>query len=205
MPEFARPLSEHEVAADPLDQFAAWFREATEAGIHSPEAAAVASADAAGAPSVRMVLVKQADHRGFVFFTNYSSRKARELAGNPRGALLFHWDALGRQVRVEGDVQRVTTQETAQYVRSRPRGSQLSALGSPQSQPVQSREALEHEVSRLDERYAGAELPLPENWGGFRLVPRTIEFWQHRQDRLHDRLLFTLGSGGVWRMQRLAP
>jgi pyridoxamine 5'-phosphate oxidase len=165
----------------------------------------VATAANDGAPSVRMVLVKQADERGFVFYTNYESRKARELAVNPSAALLFYWDPLGRQVRIEGDVQRTTAAETAAYVRSRPRGSQLSALSSPQSRPIESRAALEARVDELTDRYAGEELPLPEAWGGFRLTPRTFEFWQNRDDRLHDRLLYRRRPDGGWALERLAP
>ena len=151
-----------------------------------------------------MVLLKQHDERGFVIFTNYESRKALELDANPRAALLFYWDPLGRQVRIEGPVQRVGVEESASYVRSRPRGSQLSALASPQSRPIASREALEERVAELAARYEGEELPIPEGWGGFRLRPETYEFWQHREDRLHDRLLYTR-RGGEWALSRLAP
>jgi pyridoxamine 5'-phosphate oxidase len=167
---------------------------------------AVATASADGAPSVRMVLLKQVDARGFVFFTNYESRKGRELTANPRAALLFHWEKLGRQVRVEGAVQRVSREETETYVRSRPRGSQLSALASPQSQVVEGREELEALVEELTARYASTEeLPAPDNWGGFRVSPERIEFWQHRNDRLHDRLRYTQTADGGWVIERLAP
>jgi pyridoxamine 5'-phosphate oxidase len=200
-----QPLREEDVDPDPFRQFAAWFDEAAAAGIDQPEAAAVATATADGIPSVRMVLVKEAGERGFVFFTNYESRKSRELAANPRAALLFHWTALGRQVRIEGDVHRTTPEETAAYVRTRPRGSQLSALASPQSRPIASRHALEQRVAETAERYAEQELPLPEAWGGFRLAAARIEFWQHRADRLHDRLLYTPRLDGSWELERLAP
>jgi pyridoxamine 5'-phosphate oxidase len=203
--EFAEPLREEDVDPDPIRQFATWFRLAGEAGVRMPEAAAVATATADGVPSVRMVLVKQADEHGFVFFSNYQSRKGQELAGNPRAALMFYWDPLGRQVRIEGPVERTTPEETEAYVRSRPRGSQLSALASPQSRPVDSREQLERWVAELAERYAGEEPPLPETWGGYRLTPERFEFWQHRDDRLHDRLLYTPEPGGAWKLQRLAP
>ena len=169
-----------------------------------PEAAAVATATANGAPSVRMVLVKGFDEGGFVFYSNYDSRKGRELAENPRAALLFYWDPLGRQVRIEGPVERTSAGESASYVRSRPRASQLSALASPQSQPVEDRESLEGRVAELEARYADGELPLPTNWGGFHLTPDTIEFWQQRNDRLHDRLLYRRDHG-VWLIERLAP
>jgi pyridoxamine 5'-phosphate oxidase len=170
-----------------------------------PEAAAVATAANDGTPSVRMVLVKQADENGFVFYTNYESRKARELAVNPAAALLFYWDPLGRQVRIDGGVQRVSAQESEAYIRSRPRGSQLSALSSPQSRPIESREVLEARVAELADRYADTELPLPGTWGGFRLTPRTFEFWQNRHDRLHDRLLYRHRPEGGWAIERLAP
>ena len=205
MTDFAQPLREEDVDPDPVRQFQAWFQAAGDVGVHMPEAAAVATASNDGTPSVRMVLVKQADENGFVFYTNYESRKARELAVNPSAALLFYWDPLGRQVRIEGDVQRTTSQESAAYVRTRARGSQLSALSSAQSRPIASRAELEARVADLDERYADQELPLPETWGGFRLTPRTFEFWQNRSDRLHDRLLYRRRPEGGWSIERLAP
>ena len=171
-----------------------------------PEAAAVATASPGGIPSVRMVLVKRADETGFVFYTNYESRKGSELAANPAAALLFYWIPLDRQVRIEGSVQRVSASETAAYARSRARGSQLSALASPQSQVIASRTALEQRVTELTERYADADaLPLSERWGGFRLVPEAVEFWQQRDDRLHDRLRYRRNDRGGWRLDRLAP
>jgi pyridoxamine 5'-phosphate oxidase len=204
-PDFSKPLREQDVDPNPFRQFTDWFHQAVEAGLRQPEAAAVATADADGGPSVRMVLVKRADSNGFVFFTNYDSRKARELAANPRAALLFHWELLGRQVRLTGLVQRTSAEETAAYVRSRPRASQLSALASPQSQPIANRWELEQRVAELTAHYEGMEPPVPGNWGGFRLKPDSFEFWQHREDRLHDRLLYTPAPGGGWRMERLAP
>jgi pyridoxamine 5'-phosphate oxidase len=140
-----------------------------------------------------------------VFYSNYESRKGTELAANPHAALLFYWDSLGRQARVEGQVQRLRAAESAAYVRSRPRGSQLSALASPQSREIESRAQLEDWVRELDTRYETAELPLPESWGGFRLVPETLEFWQHREDRLHDRLRYMREHDGQWVRARLAP
>lgn len=200
------PLREEDADRDPVRQFAAWFAAATEAGIPLAEAAAVATASPDAVPSVRMVLVKRADEHGFVFYTNYESRKARELAVNPVAALLFHWQPLGRQVRIEGRVARVDRDETAAYVRSRPRGSQLSALASPQSAVIEDRARLEQRVAELAEQYADRELPLPETWGGFRLVPDAYEFWQQRSDRLHDRLRYRRdGTSGGWRLERLAP
>jgi pyridoxamine 5'-phosphate oxidase len=202
--DFAQPLREQDVDPDPDRQFAAWFDAAAGAGIRQPEAAALATASPGGAPSVRMVLVKSADERGFAFFTNYESRKGAELAANPRAALMFYWDALGRQVRIEGPVERMTPEQSAAYVRSRPRGSQLSALASPQSQVVESRQWLERRVAELERSHPG-EPPLPDNWGGFVLIPESFEFWQHREDRLHDRLRYRRVDDGGWRVDRLAP
>jgi pyridoxamine 5'-phosphate oxidase len=201
MPDFV-PLREEDVAPDPLRQFAAWFDDAGAAGIRVPEAVALATATPDGTPSVRMVLMKGFDERGFTFFSNYESRKGVDLEANPRAALLFHWDPLGRQVRIEGPVVRVDPEESAEYIRSRPRQSQLSALASPQSQPVESREALEARVSELAKL---DELPLPPNWGGYRLAPASYEFWQHRDDRLHDRIAYRPDPEGGWRIERLAP
>jgi pyridoxamine 5'-phosphate oxidase len=198
-------LREEDLDTDPSRQFTAWFESAAGAGTPAPEAAALATADRDGRPSVRMVLIKRADERGFVFFTNYVSRKARELTVNPHAALLFHWERLGRQVRVEGPVERTAPEETAAYVRSRPRASQLSALASPQSQVVESREVLERQVTDLAERYVGAELPVADGWGGFRLTPTVFEFWQRRENRLHDRLRYTGRPEGTWLLERLAP
>jgi pyridoxamine 5'-phosphate oxidase len=203
--EFPQHLREEDADPDPFRQFDAWFEAAKAAGISEPEAAAVATASADGMPSVRMVLVKETGEAGFVFYTNYGSRKGRELAANPRAALLFHWKPLGRQVRIEGEVRRTTIEETAGYVRSRARASQLSALASPQSRPIASRAALEQRVAEIAERHAGSELPLPDGWGGFRLVPERFEFWQHRDNRLHDRLLYTRRTDGGWHRERLAP
>jgi pyridoxamine 5'-phosphate oxidase len=166
---------------------------------------ALATASPDGEPSVRMVLLKQYDERGFVFYTNYDSRKGRELAANPRAALLFHWDALGRQVRIEGRAQRTTEAESEAYALSRPRASQLSALASPQSRPIE-RDALDRRVAELAETYADADLPTLESWGGFRVLPDSYEFWQRRANRLHDRLRYTpRGDAGGWQIERLAP
>jgi pyridoxamine 5'-phosphate oxidase len=163
LPQFARPLREADFDPDPFRQFATWFEEAGAAGVRAPEAAALATASAAAEPSVRMVLVKQAGAEGFLFYSNYESRKGQELAANPRAALLFYWDPLGRQVRIEGKVARLSRDETAAYVRTRPRGSQLSALASPQSRSIAGRDVLEACVRELAARFEGAELPLSES------------------------------------------
>lgn len=201
------PLREDDVDADPLRQFADWFAAAVQAGVPQPEAAALGTVGSDGAPSVRMVLVKGVDERGFRFFTNYSSRKGHELAANPRAALTLYWGQLGRQVRVTGTVARVTRAESVQYARSRPRGSQLSALASAQSTVIAGRGGLEARVAELAARYDGAELPVSEEWGGFVLAPAAVELWQQRADRLHDRLLYTRAhkNESGWRLQRLAP
>jgi pyridoxamine 5'-phosphate oxidase len=198
------PLRESDLDSDPLRQFASWFGEAAAVGVREPGAAALATASAGALPSARMVLVKAFDERGFVFFSNYASRKGREIGANPHAALLFHWDPLGRQVRIEGPVEHTSVEQTAAYVRTRPRASQLSALASPQSQTVESREELERRVGDLDRRYAEGELPMPSNWGGFRIAAETLEFWQQRHDRLHDRLRYRR-AGNRWLIERLAP
>lgn len=205
MSDYATTLRREDLDEDPLRQFRAWFEEAVKAGVRQPEAAALATASSDGAPSVRMVLVKAVDEQGFAFFTGYGSRKGAELTVNPRAALLFHWEKLGRQVRVEGAVARSSEAETAAYVRSRPYDSQISALASPQSEAIESRAALEARVADLEERYRDADLPLPSYWGGYRLAPESFEFWQHRDDRLHDRLRYRRGNEDGWLIERLAP
>jgi pyridoxamine 5'-phosphate oxidase len=202
--KLALELTEDSADRDPLRQLTAWFEDAVAAGVPLPEAAALATATPDGVPAVRMVLVKRREQGGLVFHSSYESRKGRELEENPRAALVFYWEALGRQVRIEGPVERTTPAETSVYVRSRPRGSQLSALASPQSRPIAAREELEQRVAEIAAAHEGAELPLPETWGGFRLVPERLEFWQRRPDRLHDRLLYTRRDDG-WTVQRLAP
>jgi len=204
MADHAVPLRESDADPDPLEQFTRWFADARAAGIRAPEAAAVATSTSDGAPSVRMVLIKQADDRGFVFFTNLESRKGAELAENPRAAVLFHWDPLGRQVRIEGRVEPVDRKEVIAYARSRPRASQISAVASPQSRVIAGREELEAEIARVAERHPQGEPPVPEHWGGFRVVPERYEFWQSRADRLHDRLQYVRTDGG-WGRVRLAP
>ena len=190
------------VDPEPLAQFRAWLAEA-EAAVAAPEAAALATASADGRPSVRMVLVKRADERGLVFHTNLESRKASDLAANPHAALLFHWPPLGRQVRVEGTVERLAEEESAAYFRTRPLGSRLAAWASPQSRPLESRAELERRLAEAVARY-GDDPPLPPHWGGYRLVPDAWELWQHGDDRLHHRVRYLREAGG-WRRELLAP
>jgi pyridoxamine 5'-phosphate oxidase len=199
-----QPLSEGDLDPDPLGQFERWFDEARRHGAFEPDAAALATAGADGRPAARMVLTKGFGGGGIVFFTNYGSRKAAELEANPHAALLFHWPELGRQVRMEGPVARVPRDETEAYAHSRSRESQLSALASPQSRAVPSREWLEQRVAELDGEHAGAELPVRADWGGYRLAPAAWEFWQHRPNRLHDRFRY-LPEGEAWKIERLGP
>src|SRR3954452_13760954 len=200
----AAELVEDGMAADPLEQFRRWYAEAEAAGIRAPQAMALATAGADGAPSVRMVLLKNADEVGFVFFTGYGSRKGGELDTNPRAALLFHWDPLGRQVRVEGAVERVGADESDVYFATRPRGAQIAAIASRQGRALASRAQLDEAVVELERQLEGEEVRRPEHWGGYRVRPETYEFWQHRDNRLHDRLRYRR-DGDAWRLQRLAP
>ena len=191
---------------DPVAQFALWLDEARGAGLWEPEAAALATASADGAPSARMVLLRRWDERGFCFFTNRESRKGAELAANPRAALALHWGPpLERQVRIEGAVEEVGTAESAAYFSTRPRASRLGAWASPQSRPLADRDELERRLQEVEERFAGEDdPPLPPFWGGYRVVPAAIELWQHGRNRLHDRVRYER-DGAVWRRTRLAP
>jgi pyridoxamine 5'-phosphate oxidase len=199
-----RPLRRGDLLDDPLELFHAWFEDARAAGAPMPEALALATATPEGVPSARMVLLKRADERGFVVSTNYDSRKGRELAANPRAALLFHWHAAGRQIRVEGRVERTAPEESDALHRDRPRASRLAAWASRQSEPVGGREELDAAYAARELEFEGADVPLPPFWGGFRLVPEAYEFWQHQENRLHDRFRYARGEGG-WRVERLAP
>ena len=198
-----RPLQRDDLDPDPVVQLRRWLDEARAAGVELPEAMTLATATRDGAPSARMVLLKDVADGGLYFFTGYASRKGAELAENPRAALVLYWHPLGRQVRVEGTVAPLPEAESDEYFRSRPPGSRLSAAVSPQSEVIASREELEAAAERLG-REAGEDVPRPESWGGYRLMPAVWEFWQHRLDRLHDRFRYRPGEGG-WIVERLAP
>ncbi len=189
---------------DPIELFRAWLEVAEEAGIHEPNAIALATATPEAAPSVRMVLLKGIDARGFVFYTNYESRKAAELEANPRAALCIHWAVLERQIRVTGTVARISAEESFAYFESRSRGSRIGAWASRQSRPLPDRSELEARVREIQERFGDGPVPLPPYWGGYRLSPEVIEFWQGKADRLHERLVFTRNGEG-WATERLYP
>lgn len=192
------------LASDPLEQFRSWFAEAG-AVLEVPEAMALATATRDGAPSVRIVLLKGFDGRGLVFYSHHTSRKGRELAANPRAALLFHWSPLGRQVRVEGTIEYTSAEESDAYFATRPRGAQLGALASRQSEPLGSRAELDERLAEVESDLGDGPVPRPPAWGGFRLVPVAWEFWQHRASRLHDRFRYEREPSGAWRIERLFP
>jgi pyridoxamine 5'-phosphate oxidase len=204
VPDRTGVLLESSVAADPLEQFRRWFADAEEADVRAPHAMALATAGSEGVPAVRMVLLKGADAEGFVFFTGYGSRKGAELDANPHAALLFYWDPLGRQVRVEGTVERVGAVESDAYFATRPRGAQLAAAASRQGRVLATRAELDAAVVELERAHADGDVPRPEHWGGYRLRPEVYEFWQHRENRLHDRLRYRHQADG-WLLERLAP
>jgi pyridoxamine 5'-phosphate oxidase len=197
-------LDEKDVSQDPIAEFARWFAEAQAAEVEEPNAMVLATATPDGAPSARVVLLKGFDERGFVFFTDYRSRKGAELEANPRAALVLHWSELERQVRITGDVTRTSAEESEAYYRSRPMGSRLGAWVSHQSQTIPSRDVLEGGLREVERRFAGGDVPLPPYWGGYRVKPGAIEFWQGRQNRLHDRVRY-VREGETWRIERLAP
>ena len=196
-------LDAKDVDADPFRQFDKWFREAVASALHLPNSAMFATASRAGQPTARAVLLKGMDERGFVFFTNYESRKGKELAGNPRCCLLFAWEELERQVRIDGTVEKTSAKESEEYFRSRPLGARLGAWASPQSEVLRDRAALQARLAEVSRRF-GDDPPCPPHWGGYRVLAEAIEFWQGRADRLHDRIQYRRGEGG-WIIERLAP
>ncbi len=203
--EYARSgLHESDLAPDPVEQFRLWLSEAFDANLVEPYAMTLATATSEGIPSARVVLLRGFDERGFSFYTNYEGRKGGELSSNPRAALVFYWGALERQVRVEGDVSKLPEPESDAYFASRPRGSRIGAWASEQSKVLYRREALEERVKKLEEKYPGEEIPRPPFWGGFRILHKRVEFWQGRESRLHDRLLYTRRGDG-WEVVRLQP
>jgi len=204
MSENRKSLDENSVESNPIAQFARWYEIALASVKPLPESVALATSTGAGHPSLRMVLLKGFDARGFVFYTNYRSRKGRDLARNARASLLFYWGGLERQVRVDGLAAKVPARESDEYFATRPRGSQLSAWASAQSETVAGRAAIERRFAAFERKYPGA-VPRPPHWGGYRLVPDAIEFWQGREDRLHDRIVYRRGPRGRWIIERLAP
>ena len=204
--EYARArLDESDVSHDPMVEFARWFAEAQEARVLEPNAMTLATADPDGAPAARIVLLKGFDERGLVFFTDYRSRKGAELEANPRAALVFYWGELERQIRISGRVMRTSAEESETYFRSRPLGSRLGAWVSHQSRVIPSREVLEQDLREVEARFGDGEVPLPGHWGGYRLEPATVEFWQGRPSRLHDRIRYRRQPSGRWVIERLSP
>ena len=204
--EFVREgLDRADLDPDPILQFERWFRQANDGGLLMPNAMSLATVDTDGQPSLRTVLLKFFDERGFVFYTNYGSRKARELEANPKASLLFPWLDLERQVVIVGFTERVSTAESVKYFLSRPRGSQLGAWVSDQSQIITSRQMLLSKFEEMKRKFHEREVPLPSFWGGYRVVPRAVEFWQGRENRLHDRFVYTRAAGDSWEIERLAP
>jgi pyridoxamine 5'-phosphate oxidase len=200
-----RGLRRRELDPDPIQQFNLWLGEAVERQLLEPNAMTVASVDGDGQPWTRTVLLKACDDRGFAFFTNYEGAKGRQFAVNPRAALTFWWGALERQVNVTGVVAKTSREESEAYFRSRPRSSQIGAWASAQSAVISGREQLERQFAEYQEKFAGGEIPLPPQWGGYRLAPQTVEFWQGRRSRMHDRLRYTRQADGRWEIERLAP
>jgi pyridoxamine 5'-phosphate oxidase len=205
MSSLAASLDEADLDPDPLAQFRRWFDQAVTASVQMPEAMTLATATADGMPAARVVLLRGVDQRGFVFFTNYQSRKGRELAANPRAALVFYWPELQRQVRIEGMVDKVAAGESDAYFQSRPHGHQLGAWASAQSETIAGREIFDERLRELQRQFPLGEVPRPEYWGGYRVVPQLYEFWQGRENRLHDRLCYRRQETGGWSIERLAP
>jgi pyridoxamine 5'-phosphate oxidase len=198
-------LNERSADLDPIRLFERWFQDASREGLPLPDAVTLATASRDGRPSARMILLKQIDKRGLVFFTNYRSAKAKELEANPFAALVAYWPQLERQVRIEGAVERISAEESDQYFQTRPRDSQIGAIASPQSDVIESRKVLETRFAELEEIYRGQVVERPPHWGGYRLTPCRIEFWKGRPGRLHDRLLYEIQKEGTWTVRRLAP
>lgn len=201
----AQGLEHSEMDINPFKQFEAWYRDAIETDIHEPGAMSLATVDIHGQPWQRIVLLKLFDEQGFVFFSNYESRKAIQIAVNPRVSLLFPWHALGRQLNISGEVEKISTAESVIYFATRPRGSQLGAWASGQSQMINTRSVLETIVESMKRKYADKEVPLPPFWGGYRVKPKSFEFWQERESRLHDRFFYQKEGTGDWFIERLAP
>ena len=197
-------LSEGDVEKDPFLQFGRWWNEAINAQIDEVNAMTLATATSSGKPSARIVLLKGYDEKGFVFFTNYMSRKGQEIAQNGQATLLFFWKELERQVRIEGRIEKISAEENDEYFHSRPEGSRIGAWSSPQSQVIKDRTVIEENVKQYTEKFANGNIPRPEHWGGYKVVPEYIEFWQGRPSRLHDRILYTI-DGSTWKIERLAP
>ena len=199
-------LDEHRIASDPFHQFTTWYDEAVAAGLPEPEAMTLSTATLEGRPSARIVLLRGYDERGFCFFSNYASQKGRELAANPHAAVTFHWVELERQVRIVGRVEKLSVSESDAYFESRPSQSRIGAWSSPQSEVIASRDTLEQLVKEYQEKYSDeSAIPRPEHWGGYRVIPERIEFWQGRPSRLHDRLRFSRIEQEAWTLERLAP
>lgn len=201
----AQRLEHDDLHPDPLKQFEVWFNQAVKAELLEPNAMGLATASKEGAPSLRTVLLKVFDERGFVFFTNYQSTKAKQISENPQVALMFPWLGLERQVTILGSAEKVSTAESLKYFATRPRGSQLGAWVSQQSSVITSRSLLEMKFNEMKQKFARGSVPLPDFWGGYRVVPATFEFWQGRANRLHDRFLYTRQAEGTWSIKRLAP